>query len=137
MTQLQQHNIRQTSSEVQNDKDSISTCGGWDQALEEIEMKIRNAFPEFEIYIVCVPHPGDSTMTIPVLCYDSQNGNKLHPFDFSALFSNHDMAHMAPRILCRVDKFPKRNNIILRKELQKKVLKTMNFQNPQHHNKIS
>jgi hypothetical protein len=129
--------MRQLSSDIQKEPPRIDPCTGWDHALEEIEAKIRGAFPEFEIYIVCVPHPSDQSLTIPVLCYDSQNGNKLQPFDFSALVADHHMAHLAPRILCRVDKFPKRNNVILRKELQRKVLKTMKFQNAHRQHKNS
>jgi hypothetical protein len=137
MTHMQQHKNPEMIPQRQVEKRSISPGEGWEIALEEIEMRIKSAFPDFEICIVCIPHPSDDTKTIPILCYDSQNGNKPHPFDFSALFSDHDMAHLAPRILCRVDKFPKRNNVILRKELQKKVLKTMKFQDSPQHNKNS
>ena len=106
---------------------SVKPDGEWDREIEQIEMKIKSAYPEFEICIVCIPHPSDDKKRIPVLCYDSRNGNKFHPFDFSALFSDREIAHFAPSILCRVDRIPRRNNVILRKELQKKVLKTMKF----------
>ncbi len=109
---------------------SGSPDGPWERALEEVELRIKSAYPDFEICIVSIPHPSDSTKTIPVLCYDSGNGGRLHPFDFSSLFSDHEMASLAPRILCRIDKFPKRNNMILRKELQKKVMKTMRIEEP-------
>lgn len=126
MTHMQQENKPDQSAQQ---AESVSPNAAWDRALEQVEMKIKSAYPDFEICIVCIPHPSDTTKTIPILCYDSRNGDRLHPFDFSALFSDHDMANIAPRILCRIDKFPKRRNMILRKELQKKVLKTMKFEN--------
>jgi long-chain acyl-CoA synthetase len=97
----------------------------------KMEERVRTKFGGCEVGIVGVPDPAGLLGEIPVFCYHPLNGTKITSADLSLLLSKEFDQYQIPRIICRMDKFPRRGTIIMREELRRNVLTAL--ADPQHH----
>ncbi len=103
-------------------KDEIIDIGGVIISPLEIEEKIHEVYPEYNICVVGIPNPERESFEIPVLCYTAREGKTIIPSELFHILSPKLRQHQIPRIVYRVDKFPKAGNIILRQDLRKQLI---------------
>jgi len=103
-------------------KDEIINMAGLKISPIEVEEKIRELYPDIEICIVGLPDPAGIVGEIPVLCCIEDNGKRIITSELSANLSTRLNKDKIPRIVYRVERFPKINNIIARHELRKQLL---------------
>lgn len=110
-------------------KDEIIDIGGVIISPLEIEEKIHEVYPEYNICVVGIPNPERESFEIPVLCYTAREGKTIIPSELFHLLSLKLRQHQIPRIVYRVDKFPKAGNIILRQDLRKQLIENLEHSN--------
>ena len=103
-------------------KDEIINMGGLKISPVEVEEKIREIYPDIEICVVGLPDPAGIVGEIPVLCCIADNGKKIISSELSSSLSNRLEKDKIPRIVYRVDRFPRINNVIARHELRKQLI---------------
>jgi acyl-CoA synthetase (AMP-forming)/AMP-acid ligase II len=104
-------------------KDEMIKMGDSKVSPAEIEERIREVYPDCEIWIVGVPDPEGFVGEIPVLCYSARNGRALTPSGLSqALLGRLDQTKI-PRIVYRIEHLPKTENArTLRRELRQRII---------------
>lgn len=105
--------------------DGLITVAGMQVLLSEVEERIREEYPECEICVIGIPEPGNDGGEIPVLCYIPRDGQSIILSELSRLLAPRFDSHKIPRILYRVDHFPRSEHGILRHELRKRFLEGM------------
>lgn len=110
-------------------KDEIIDIGGVIISPIEIEEKIHEVYPEYNICVVGIPNPEGVSFEIPVLCYTARDGKTIIPSELFHTLSLKLRDHQIPRIVYRVDKFPKAGNIILRQDLRKQLIESLEHSN--------
>ena len=104
-------------------KDEMINMDGIMISSLEVEERIREAYPDSEICVVGVPDPAGIVGEIPVLCYVGKNGGTITPWDLSRVLSVCLGRNQIPRIVYRVESFPKtEDGKVLRRELRKKII---------------
>lgn len=88
----------------------------------EVEEKIHEAYPEYEICVVGIPDPVGAVGEIPVLCYIPRGGKTIIPSELSHALAGLLDQNKIPRIVYRVHEFPRFENRILRRELRQQLL---------------
>lgn len=94
----------------------------------EVEEKIREAYPDCEPCVIGLPDPEGLDGEIPVLCYASLSGRTIIASELSNLLSRELDRNKIPRIVFRVDAFPRLENKISRFELRNLILDGKNLQ---------
>ncbi len=105
--------------------DGFITVAGIPVHLPEVEEKIRETYPGCEICVIGIPDPGGAGGEIPVLCYIPRDGKSIIVSELSRLLSRRFDSHKIPRIVYRMDEFPRSEHGILRNELKKRLLEGM------------
>jgi acyl-CoA synthetase (AMP-forming)/AMP-acid ligase II len=104
-------------------KDEMINMDGIMISSLEVEERIREAYPDSEICVVGVPDPAGVVGEIPVLCYVAKNGGIITPSDLSRVLSARLDRNQIPRIVYRIEGFPKtEDGKVLRRELRKKII---------------
>jgi long-chain acyl-CoA synthetase len=104
-------------------KDEMINMGGVKISPLEVEEKIREAYPGWEICVVGVPDPAGIVGEIPVLCYISKDGRTITPSDLSQVLKTRLDRMKIPRIVYRIENLPKSENAkVLRRELRRKIV---------------
>jgi len=103
-------------------KDETIDVGGSIMFPYDIEEKIHEAYPEYDICVVGIPQPQGEPGEIPVLCYIAREGKTIIPSELSRILSLQLRQNQIPKIVYRVDRFPKIGNNILRQELRKRLM---------------
>jgi long-chain acyl-CoA synthetase len=101
-------------------KDEIINMGGIKISPLEVEERIHESFPEYDICVVGVPDPAGIVGEIPVLCYSGRWGQRINPSELEKVLWNRLDRSKIPRIVYRFDSIPKtENGKILRHELRR------------------
>lgn len=101
-------------------KDEIINMGGIKISPIEVEERIHESFPEYDICVVGVPDPAGIVGEIPVLCYSGRWGQRINPSELEKVLWNRLDRSKIPRIVYRFDTIPKTDNgKILRHELRR------------------
>jgi acyl-CoA synthetase (AMP-forming)/AMP-acid ligase II len=108
-------------------KDEIIDIGGVIISPIEIEEKIHEVYPEYNICVVGIPNPDAVSFEIPVLCYIARDGKTIIPSELFHTLSLKLRQYQIPRIVYRVDSFPKSGSVILRNELRKELIERLNL----------
>ena len=103
-------------------KDDMISMDGVMISPLEIEDRIRETYPYCEICVVGVPDPAGFVGEIPVLCYISRDGSKITPSELSGALSGRLDRNKIPRVVYRVEQFPRLEDTIWRKELRRQLL---------------
>jgi acyl-CoA synthetase (AMP-forming)/AMP-acid ligase II len=103
-------------------KDEIIDIGRIIISPIEIEEKIHEVYPEYDVCVIGIPNPEGESFEIPVLCYTARDGKTIIPSELSHSLLHKIRQYQIPRIVYRVDRFPKEGNNILRQELRKKLI---------------
>ena len=103
-------------------KDEIINMAGLKISPIEVEEKIHEIYPDIEICVVGLPDPAGIVGEIPVLCCIEDNGKRIITSELSANLSTRLNKDKIPRIVYRVERFPRVNNVIARRELRKQIL---------------
>jgi long-chain acyl-CoA synthetase len=98
----------------------------------KMENRIRAKFGGCELSIIGVPDPAGLLGEIPVFCYNPPDGMQITSADLTRLLSENFDQYQIPRIICRMDTFPRRGTIILRQELRDRVLTALSHPQDQH-----
>ena len=96
--------------------------GGLKISPVEVEEKIHEIYPDIEICVVGLPDPAGIVGEIPVLCCIADNGKKIISSELSSSLSSRLEKDKIPRIVYRVDRFPRINNVIARQELRRQLI---------------
>jgi len=92
-------------------------------SLGDIESKIRDAYPNYDLYVIKVHDHIDSCGGINVLCYSSKDRRSITPADLTDLLSGIIDRDQIPRIVYRFESFPRTTDQSeLRERLQKGLL---------------
>jgi acyl-CoA synthetase (AMP-forming)/AMP-acid ligase II len=103
-------------------KDETIEVGGSIMFPYDIEAKIHEAYPEYDICVIGIPQPEGESGEIPVLCYIAREGKTIIPSELARILSLQLRQNQIPKIVYRVDKFPKNGNNILRQELRRRLI---------------
>jgi long-chain acyl-CoA synthetase len=104
-------------------KDEIINMGGVKISPLEVEERIREAYPDWDICVVGVPDPAGIVGEIPVLCYISKDGRTITPSDLSQVLRTRLDRNKIPRVVYRIEALPRSENAkILRRELRQKIV---------------
>ncbi len=103
-------------------KEDLINLRGVRISPHEVEEKIHDAYPDYEICVVGIPDPSGAAGEIPVLCYIPHDGKTIIPSELSHALSGLLDRHKIPRIVYRVHKFPRLDNRIVRRELRRQLL---------------
>ena len=103
-------------------KDEIINMAGLKISPIEVEEKIHEIYPDIEICVVGLPDPSGIVGEIPVLCCIADNGKKIITSELSSNLSTRLDKNKIPRIVYRLERFPRVNNVIARGELRKQLL---------------
>jgi acyl-CoA synthetase (AMP-forming)/AMP-acid ligase II len=106
-------------------KDEIIDIGGIIISPIEIEEKIHEVYPEYDVCVIGIPNPDGESFEIPVLCYIARDGKTIIPSELSHSLSHKIRQYQIPRIVYRVDSFPKSGSVILRNELRKELIESL------------
>lgn len=107
-------------------KDEMITMAGLRFSPFEVEERIREVFPGYEICVVGVPDPAGVVGEIPVFCYSSINGKAITASELSRVLTERIDRNRIPRICYRLDRFPKSGDRIIRDEVRQRLIETMN-----------
>lgn len=118
-------------------KDEMINMGGVKISPLEVEEKIHETYPDWQVCVVGIPDPAGIVGEIPVLCYISRDGKKITSSELSQVLSNRLEREKTPRIVYRVNSFPVSGNKIVRKELRRKILNDPEFQPQEDEKTIS
>lgn len=101
-------------------KDEIINMGGIKISPLEVEERIHESFPEYDICVVGVPDPAGIVGEIPVLCYSGRWGQRINPSELEKVLWNRLDRSKIPRIVYRFDNIPKTDTgKVLRHELRR------------------
>jgi len=103
-------------------KEEIINMSGLKISPTEVEEKIRLAYPGMEICVIGIPDPAGIVGEIPVLCYVAQEGMPMISSELSTILSSSLERNKIPRIVFRVEGFPKTENAVARLELRRQIL---------------
>jgi long-chain acyl-CoA synthetase len=104
-------------------KDEMINLGDLMVSPAEIEERIREVYPDCEIWIVGVPDPEGFVGEIPVLCYSAREGRTITPSGLSQALLGRLDGNKIPRIVYRIEHLPKTENAkTLRRELRQRII---------------
>ncbi len=103
-------------------KDEMISLAGSKISPAEVEEKIHEIYPDVELCVLGIPDPAGVVGEIPVLCYIARNGKTIISSELSAALGTRLDSHKIPRIVYRVEKFPRSDSKILRQELRRQLL---------------
>jgi long-chain acyl-CoA synthetase len=104
-------------------KDEMINLGDSKVSPAEIEERIREVYPDCEIWIVGVPDPEGFVGEIPVLCYSARDGRTITPSGLSQALLGRLDRNKIPRIVYRIEHLPKTENAkTLRRELRQRII---------------
>lgn len=110
-------------------KDDIINMGGLKISPLEVEERILEMYPDYEMCIVGISDPAGIAGEVPVLCYVPQDGRTLTFDRVQDALSQRLDQHTMPKKLYAVDRLPRTHNgKIIRQELRRLVEKTPHHQ---------
>jgi len=103
-------------------KEEIINLAGLKISPLEVEEKIHEIYPGVEICVVGIPDPAGIVGEIPVLCYVAKDNKTIITSELSSALALRLEKDKIPRIVYRVSRLPKANNVVSRKELRTQLL---------------
>jgi len=103
-------------------KDEMISMAGVKISPAEVEEKIHEVYPDVEICVLGIPDPAGVVGEIPVLCYIANNGKTIISSELSAALGSRIDRNKIPRIVYRVERFPRIDHKILRHELRRHLV---------------
>jgi len=94
-------------------------------STSDIEEKIHDIYPDHDLCVIGVPDPSSTIGEIPVLCYVPHDGKTILLSELSVALSNQLEKDHIPRIIYRMNNFPRSENKIKRREIRNTLMHGM------------